>query len=373
MTAEFLGQNVRFLRTFRGWTVRELATNVSASPSAISAIERGREPKGDLLEAICIVLGVSERFLQVPIADEFTLENANFRRGHASAEKVRRRVLAQATLFSHVVNEIEKEVQLPRENVPRFEVTTLDDAERAAESVRLHWGFGLDRPISSVGRALENSGVLLTRLRDDESSALDAFSRSSTFGGRSYVVLNPAKGSASRQRFDMAHELGHLVMHSETRPQLEEREAQADRFASAFLLPRAGFLREFVPGGRVNWGTVFQMKARWGASAQAIVYRAKSLGLIDAVEARRAFAYFSSKGWRRAEPEEPPAEGPVLFRLAMSKLWETSRVGALELSERLSWTVQTFEDVTGFRSTPRRSAGPSVADPRVIPLFPQTM
>src|SRR5258708_40375904 len=100
-----------------------------------------------------------------------------------------------------------------------------------------------------MGRVLEHAGVIVTRL--DEASKLDAFSRKGRAGGVTVVVLNTAKGSTSRTRFDMAHELGHLVMHSKPTLELADREKQADRFAAAFLLPRRGFAREFWSGGKV--------------------------------------------------------------------------------------------------------------------------
>lgn len=68
------------------------------------------------------------------------------------------------------------------------------------------------------------------------------------------------------------HEVGHLVMHGSSRP--KEMESQANRFATAVLIPRAAFWREFPKQHyRFDWAGLTAMKRRWGVSIQAIVRR----------------------------------------------------------------------------------------------------
>ena len=71
-------------------------------------------------------------------------------------------------------------------------------------------------------------------LMQQHSDKIDAFSR---LGAVSVIVLNTARKSTSRWIFDIAHELGHFVLHSLGIP-TKEKEDQADYFAGAFLLPR---------------------------------------------------------------------------------------------------------------------------------------
>ena len=115
---------------------------------------------------------------------------------------------------------------------------------------------------------------------------IDAFSWA---GIRDIVVLNPVKASSSRSRFDLAHECGHLVMHRGMETGTPEREDQANRFAAAFLLPRAGFAREYGHRPRLSWGHLRDLKKRWGVSLAALVRRAYDLRLIGAREYQRAY------------------------------------------------------------------------------------
>ncbi|HVX39182.1 MAG TPA: XRE family transcriptional regulator [Gemmatimonadaceae bacterium] len=344
---EFCGANVRIARVFRGDTQQSLAEKIAVSEGAIWQIEKGRKPSETLLDAIALTLGFEPEFFFEPLPDEFTEEDCNFRRSTSAAEKLRKRVLARGTLFAQLVRRVQQKVNLPKYTVPAIACTSDEEIELAAEECRRTWRLGTDTPIAHVGRVLENSGVMLTRL-EGESTKIDAFSRKSAACDVSFVVLNDAKGSTSRARFDMAHELGHLVMHNDSPLQYAEREQQADRFASAFLLPRRAFAREFWTGGHLDWVRVFELKARWKVSAQAIVYRAYDLGLIDAVEFRRAYKTISARGWRKGEPEEPPPERPELFRTALQTLWERKKIGAADLAKELRWSLQTFTDVTGW-------------------------
>jgi Zn-dependent peptidase ImmA (M78 family)/transcriptional regulator with XRE-family HTH domain len=349
--AAFNGNNVRLARVFLNMTQHELSKSVSASEATIWQVERGREPNEILRDALAIVLGVAPEFFYEPILDELTEKNCNFRKGARAAEKVRKRVLAQGTLFGYVVSYLTSKLKLPSYDVPELSATTPAEIEAAANACRAHWGLGMDTPITHMGRVLERAGVVLTRLKPDDGVRLDAFSHRGRNGGPSFVVLNPIKDCASRGRYDMAHELAHLVLDHHNDLPHREKERRAERFAGAFLLPEKGFRREFRMGrGVTHWPHVFELKQRWKVSAQAILYRALDLRLIDAVEFRRAYKVMSARGWVRNEPHEPPFESPELFRKAMQTMWQRRKIGADKVASDLHWSVQTFEDVTGLRS-----------------------
>jgi Zn-dependent peptidase ImmA (M78 family)/transcriptional regulator with XRE-family HTH domain len=348
----FYPDNVRLLRVFAGKTQLELAEEISVSEAAVWQFERGREPSETVREALAIVLKVKPEFFSVRMPGELTDQNCNFRKGTSSIERVRRQVLSQGSLFSHVAFHLQYKlkVALPAYDVPRIDASTMAEIEKAADACRDHWKLGDDRPIGNMARVLENAGVMITRLRDEESAKLDAFSHRGLNGAPSFVVLNPAKGSTSRTRFDMAHELAHLVLHEGTALPFKDREAQADHFASAFLLPRKAVLREFRVGRRFDLDHILELKLRWKVSAQAIAYRAYSLGIINAVEFRRIYKMMNARHWLKQEPNEPEHEAPELFRIAIQTLWQRRKIGAPQIADGLNWSIDLFEGVTGLRA-----------------------
>ena len=349
---DFYGDNVRLLRVFAGKTQLELARDVSVSEAAIWQFERGREPSDTVRDALAITLKVKPEFFSERLPDELTERNCNFRKGSSSVEKVRKRVLAQGSLFAHVAVHLrdKQKLSLPKFNVPCLSAATFDEVELVAESCRKHWQLG-DGPIGNMARVLENAGVMITRLKKDDGTKLDAFSHQGSNGSLSFVVLNPSKGSTSRARFDMAHELAHLALHHQSPLGLKEKEAQADRFASAFLVPRSAVMSEFRFGRRFDLDHILELKKRWKMSAQAIVYRAFDLRLINAVEFRRAYKLISARHWLREEPFEPQREVPEMFRNARQTLWQRKKIGTAQIADSLHWFVETFEGVTEYRSS----------------------
>src|SRR5581483_8783348 len=136
---------------------------------------------------------------------------------------------------------LQSRLQLPKQDVPRIRASAAEEIEQAAEHCRMHWGLGLDVPIKNVVRVMERAGVPVTKC-PGIGAKVDAFSRA---GDLSVLVLTDKP--ASRCRYDVAHECGHLVLHHDESTGTAEGEAQANRFAAALLLPRAGFAREFPP------------------------------------------------------------------------------------------------------------------------------
>jgi Zn-dependent peptidase ImmA (M78 family) len=217
----------------------------------------------------------------------------------------------------------------------------------------------------------ENHGVVVV-FSPAQSAAVDAYSFDD--GYRPTIVLNPAKEDYYRQRFDVAHEIGHLVMHVDAEPGSRTVETQAHRFAAELLLPEAD-LRDALPS-KADWRTLAALKEMYGVSLQALLYRSRSLGIMSDVTYRNAITYLSSKGWRRREPGEMPAlEQPSLYPRAVEIL---SSVGMNEitLAKEARVTPGLFRVATArvpmsqdlFGYTQPRASGVH-PDGDVIPLF----
>lgn len=339
----FCGARLRVARSLAGLTQVELADKVKTSSAFLSYMEAGqRELTPVLGAAIADVLDVEVGFFWLPPPREFRDDECFFRRRKSTTMSVRNQVLAHATLFGEMLNYVEEMLSLPEPDLPTVRVKTLEEIERAAERCRLQWGLGLDVPVTSMTRVVENAGVPITRF-EGLSDRVDAFSR---LGTRHLIVLNDK--TPSRTRWDLAHEMGHLVMHCGLHADVEELEDQANRFASAFLLPRSGFAREFPRFTRWSWEPLFRLKERWRASLAAIVRRAFDLRLITALQYRTAYKYMSWKGWLRAEPFEFSAEPPELVSVAFAELKQSFAIGASDMASVLRWRPGTLLRIAGL-------------------------
>jgi Zn-dependent peptidase ImmA (M78 family) len=171
--------------------------------------------------------------------------------------------------------------------------------EEAAREARRFFGAG-PGPIQHVIRLAERAGVVVV-FSEPGIAAIDAYSLHSAT--RPIIVLNPVKDDYYRQRFDVAHELGHLVMHHDAEPGGKVAEEQANRFAAEFLMP-ADEIAPFLPNSTAGraWAQLAELKEHWGVSLAALLYRARALGIMGDVSYRNAMVRMSQNGWRRAEP-----------------------------------------------------------------------
>lgn len=329
-------------RDFRGLTQQILADRVGVSHEMISYLENGkREPTSTLSDAFGQALGFDVRFFYEPLIDPFYDKECNFRHRRSAPERLKARIRAHGTLIGAVVHYLRTLLKLPAYSVPQFKVTSQEEIETAAEQCRERWHLDIDTPVSPMTRVLETGGVVVVK-HVAGTEKIDALSRR---GKVNIVFLDAVRQPPSRLVFDMAHELGHLVLHAGVMTGSKETEQEADRFASAFLMPRRAFACEFR-AARPSWPHIFDLKRRWRASAAAVVTRAHTLGLIGADDYRRLFKYMSVKGWRKLEPLEPDPPEPELLRIAVESA--ASIVGGFQnVCRAVHMTPATFYDVTG--------------------------
>ena len=348
----FSGARLLVAREYRGMTQGQLGNAVSASGALISLCENEKKkgPAADLVEAFGDVLGFSPGFFYRPIEDSFSEVECSFRHRRSTPEKYKAQIRAHGTLIVMVIEKLRSVVKFPVLNIPRKNAATVEEIETAAEDARNHWGLGIDRPLLHVGRVLEHAAVIIVG-HVGQTPKVDAFSRN---GKTAIIFLNQEIKSTSCWNFDIGHECGHLVMHYGIPTGSVETERAADRFAGAFLMPAKAFSRDFL-ALPFSWQHIFNLKKRWQASASAIVRRAYDLGLLGAVEYRRAFKYISVNGWRRGEPShtEPDFQSPELLDAALKALGSKQiQLTIADLCSELHFAPATFKDVTGVTVPP---------------------
>ena len=330
-------------RELKGLTKTELAELVDKTPSALSQFETGRaRPDPQTLRRIALALGLPITFFtKRRSASLIPLDACHFRSLRSATQRDRRRLLAVAMLLCELVSELEEYVELPSDQISALARTpkTTEEIEELATHVRRAWGLGLG-PITNVVRLLEAKGAIVARIADG-CEEVDAFSL--WHAARPLVFLVMEKHSPSRSRFDAAHELGHLVMHADVAPASQEVEKQANRFASAFLMPREVFSHECPH--RLVWGHMEELKRRWKVSLGAVVRRAYDLGCFSEATYRRACMHlnktYNAGGIRRPEPFEPQLESPTVIADAITALDEGTPLEGI--AERLGLSAATVK------------------------------
>ena len=212
------------------------------------------------------------------------------------------------------------------------------EAEQAALGMRAHWGLGLD-PIPNLVDLLEERGIKVLAMSLPNIDGLTARVRREDRGVASVVVVN-RDDWGERQRFTLAHELGHMVL--DPAPKIDEEKA-AHRFAGAFLMP-AETLRSEIGKHRksIGWGELFELKRIFGVSVQALTYRCKDLGIFGAPVVRQLFNEFTRRGWRTPPFKEPwamPGERPMRFERLCFRALSEGAISEAKAAELLSHSV----------------------------------
>jgi Zn-dependent peptidase ImmA (M78 family)/transcriptional regulator with XRE-family HTH domain len=364
----FDGARLTLARHLAGLRKSELAGKVSRSPSAVTAWEAGtKKPTPANIAELAIGLEVDPWFFAVRGQDIATISVApHYRSLRSTTQILRDQALAYGQLVVDVASAIEVHAEFPAPDVPEFpvELGDMTGPVEAARHVRREWAVG-PGPAGHLVRLLENHGVLVV-FSPPGAASIDAYSFAAA--DRAACVLNPIKLDYYRQRFDVAHELGHLVMHGEAEPGSKAIEDQAHRFASEFLLP-ADEIYDSLPTsmGRASWTTLFRLKEQWGVSVGALLFRARQLGRLSDVSYRNAMIRMSQEGWRRHEPgavlsiEQPSLMPRALELLGMVGITSDELVSQCRIPRHLFDAATARTPVTDVRAGLLEGVSPSNA------------
>lgn len=182
------------------------------------------------------------------------------------------------------------------------------DVDRVAMMARTAMGVP-NGPVANLVEVVERCGGIVID-HDLEVDEVDALCRWVPELPKLFFI-NGFK-SADRIRFSLAHELGHTVMHFGKDNDLAVAEEQANRFASAFLLPPHEIKKDLR--GYIDLAHLAALKRKWKVSMQAIVRCAFTHHVIDKRRYQSLMVQMSRKGWRKTEPITIESETPQRFK-----------------------------------------------------------
>lgn len=289
------GNRIRAARNRSGLSVADLAESCGVSVRSVSSWEHDGAPATNA-PALATATAMPETFFLREHIDAVAEEAIFFRARRRAGASLLRRSTAVSLMGTDFYSEVTRTLRLPTLNLPASGSLS---PETAARELRRAWRVGTDA-IPNLTQLAEAHGVRVLGLPDPESE-VDAFSYWSA--GSPFVVLARMK-TAERARFDLAHELGHLVMHSDThgddRVTDRQLEHEANRFAAEFLVPRET-LRACVQG-TPSLSPILDLKSRFGVSAQAMTYGLKDAGRLSDWATRQMMSELDRQGFLKGEP-----------------------------------------------------------------------
>ena len=291
-------------REARCLTQMELVAKSGIAQATLSRYEHDIiAPTPEHLECLVKILDFPASFFEQSNGD--VVSGLVFHRKKAAlAVKSQRLLIAESKLRLAGIKKLSKEIDYTLDIPPVDFERIGEDPNSMARLVRQYWKVPRG-PIKNIVALVESKGISILRF-DFGSSLLDGF----TFNDDFYCIVINSRMPMDRQRFTIAHELGHLLMHEYF---YDEAEDQANRFAAEFLMPADDIEDDLRYGAKFSLAKLAALKEVWRVSMGALLFRAKALDIIPASTHLWLTKEMSSRGYRRSEPYPLTDEKPVLL------------------------------------------------------------
>ncbi|MEC8124176.1 MAG: XRE family transcriptional regulator [Pseudomonadota bacterium] len=289
-------------RQSRGLSQSELANDCKLSQAMISKLE-GRlvsEPSLEVLSKLADILNYPTEFFYEPDRlyglPASVHAGAMYRRKASVTKKSREKLEAILNIrilhLKRLLRSIDLDFDLPLLELDPDEHTP----DEIAAKVRQAWLIPKG-PLHNLMEYVERAGCMVFLCDFDDLSVDGVTMRSPDLPP--CIFLNKSLPGC-RQRFTLAHELGHIIMHRI--PTGEDMETEANKFASSLLMP-ADDIRPYVQG-KLTISKLAQLKPLWLSSMSSILYRAGDIGAISAHQQKYLWIEMSKLGYKTREPSQ---------------------------------------------------------------------
>lgn len=369
----FIGENLANLRIMHGYSRKQLSEKLNVTEQAIWQYENNyTSPKMQIVNDLKSIFNVKSKFFYKSDVLNRYCEPSNIPvMNIAYRSKIKNVISKTQAEAKHIeyldsfVNYLTTKLSLPtqriiqlRDEVINYLNTTSDDREvqisTVAEIARSKLGFR-DDTNDDLMFLVEKSGIFIfEKAIGEEINAYSLWTNSD----RPFIILGNMKRSSVRRNFDIAHELGHLLLHYKvefTNLDTKEHkniENEANLFAGAFLLPKKSFLQDMETVSRVtNPNAYLDLKKKWKTSLQVLGYRAANLGILDSKNHRNFYAALHRKDYLKREPldESLSIQRPHKIKSIIDLVTKKELIDLREMMEK-DWMVevQFFNRITGI-------------------------
>lgn len=342
-----IGNRIKQARESTGLSLRALAEKAEISAMAISKYEREEAtPSSDVLLRLAKALDVrTEYFFRQAEVD---LSDIDFRNEDKLSKKEENTILADIRDQIERWLELEQVMPVPwskpfkiPENLPA-RINSFDDIEEVAVVMRQAWDLGFN-PIPDVIDELEGHGIKVFMTPHDAGNKFNGLV--AKVNDNPMIVVSE-EWPGDRQRFTLAHELGHLVLKGRLKKTLNE-EIACHRFAGAFLVPKSQVIE--VLGSRRSWlepQELSLLKAEYGLSMCAWLFRARDTGVLPDNRYREMWKYFNERGWKQKEPgDQYPKETTRLFQQLVYQALAEDQISESKAAELMGYSLMDFHAI----------------------------
>lgn len=341
-----LGLRIRRARKALGLSLRDLAEQIALSHAAVKKYEDNEvTPSSDVLLKLAKALHVRVEYFFRP--EIFSFKKIQYRKHSDLPDRYLGVITAK--ILDKIERRIELENLFPNPPLQLFSIKTLpkrimkiEDIEDFANIVRNQWNLGSD-PLPDMIDMLEKQGIKIFEIDNEQYPKIDGI----------YAVMNEMPiiivsnlRPGDRQRFTLAHELGHLLLDSRLSSKLDTEEC-CNRFAGAFLLPKQSLINLLgTYRNSIEPRELSLLKQEFGISMTSILHRAEDIGIISNSLYKKLRAEFNERGWTRHEPGNPyPKEKQHIFEQMVFHALAEGYIGESKAAEFMNMTLEAFRSL----------------------------
>jgi Zn-dependent peptidase ImmA (M78 family)/DNA-binding XRE family transcriptional regulator len=325
-----VGENIKRYRLLNNMSLQDVADYLNLSSTAIQKYEKGEIAfSSDRLIQFAKLFNVGIHDL-LKVYQKPKIKFNNFRKRKKLVGK--RLELLKEIIEKEIANYIEilDMNNYKSENgfvVRRYACSSLDDAEEIANKFRKNINISNLIPISDLTSVLENIGVFLIYIENTNQQFDDFDGLSEVVGNIPIIVLLDNIKDGARQRFTIAHELGHLLMKIEENI---DEESLCHRFASSLLMPKEALINEFgATRSNISFYELESIKQEYKVSYKAIIHRLKELNIINESFARHCYIklnqLFTKEDPNPIEPERSNRRKNLIYKLETEGIISTNK------------------------------------------------
>ncbi len=224
----------------------------------------------------------------------------------------------------------------------KYLCNNLEDAEKAANDFRKFIGISTKQPISDLINILENLGIIIIQVKNPDNRFNDFDGLGEIVNNIPIIVILDGIKDGARQRFTIAHELGHLLLNINNEELDEEK--LCNRFASALLMPKDAVINEFgISRGNISFFELITFKKEFKVSYTAIIYRLKDLNIISEYLYKKLSIFLSQQvGKNDKDPIQP--ETSFQFKKIVHKLETDEIISLNKACELLGITIDEYNN-----------------------------
>lgn len=339
-----IGNNLRRVRLLKNLSLKEAGKLLNMSATAVAKYESGKIiPDSSKLIEFANAYNVKAidllKVYKVP-----KMEFTSFRK----KKRLKGKVLD--LLKSSIQNEVAKYFEVIEMNnintdnikLKKYSCNSIEDAEKSANDFRNYIKISNNQPISDLINILENLGIIIIQIKniDNRFDGFDGLSE--VVNDIPVIVLSEGIKDGARQRFTIAHELGHLILNIDN-SELDS-EKLCNRFASALLMPKEAVINEFGESRKnINFFEFTAFKNEYKVSYTAILYRLKDLGIISEYLYKR-FSILISERIGKNDPHPITPETSYQYKRLVYKLEANEIISLNKAYELLGVTSYEYNN-----------------------------